>query len=918
MYCRKTLALLLSGFLCLSAFSPSIKANAYAEEELIMMDATDEEPGIQDELIEEDDPSAFPEEECEIIEDEGELAAYGTNSGNVQARMREVCGPLVGTNFTPFTYTLNGAWKAEGCQGFVMHMSDRIFGGSRFSNPSAFIMWDGQTNFNNLANFIKTNARPGDILRFYSNSNGMNAHSVILYSVDSDSITYYESQGLSESQNKVFYTTKTYSYLQNYYSSRCDGYFIYQAKDNVYNAVRPQGTGGENPPVEKPFHDYTVSNLSQTDVKLYVQCDNPNGQKFGNVGIVITGPGGPFEKTEYSGYSRTPYLEIWYEFKKEVNAGGLQPNSTYQWYIWAERGGVKYTSETKTFTTLPIDVTGVTLNKSSVTIKEKETTALTATISPSNASNKFVSWSSSNTAVATVDGNGVVTGVKAGTATITVKTVDQGKTASCTVNVLPNTIAVTGVSLNKSAITLKAGTQETLTATVAPSNATNKNVTWSSSNTSIATVSDNGVVTAKASGTATITVKTADGGKTASCTVTVPVNVTGVTLNKTELNMEVGFSYNLTATVAPSNASDKSVTWSSDKTSVATVNSNGNVTAVSEGIAYITVTTKDGNKTAKCKVTVGDVTVAVTGITLNTDIASVPVNGQVALTAKVAPSNATDKSVIWGSSNVSVAEVDKNGIVTGVKAGTATITATTVDGGFSASCTVTVRATDDPGDDPGMVQEIFISGTLKADKAVDSWKSSDKTIATVSKTGNKTCKVTAKSTGTVTITAYKSGRAFETFEVKVEMPVFENLTIGQGNKLTFNVYNHLTGTTTEVTPDRLTSSNKKVLTIDENGIATIKKNGKVTITAYYEKKKITGKFVITNPVIKQSSVKVANGKSKLLTINNSEFKGYKLEVSHPDRISVSSDGTVTRISKGTAYVYLTIDGVTYDKCKITN
>ncbi len=168
-----------------------------------------------------------------------------------------------------------------------------------------------------------------------------------------------------------------------------------------------------------------------------------------------------------------------------------------------------------------VSVTGVTLSKTAATLTDGDTLTLTATIAPSNATNKNVTWSSSNTSVATVSTNGVVTAKAAGTATITVKTSDGSKTATCTVTVKAKTVSVTGVTLSKTAATLIEGDTLTLTATIAPSNATNKNVTWTSSNTSVATVNTSGVVTAKAAGTATITVKSADGGKIATCAVTV-------------------------------------------------------------------------------------------------------------------------------------------------------------------------------------------------------------------------------------------------------------------------------------------------------------------------------------------------------------------------------------------------------------
>ncbi|MGI6726501.1 MAG: Ig-like domain-containing protein [Christensenellales bacterium] len=163
---------------------------------------------------------------------------------------------------------------------------------------------------------------------------------------------------------------------------------------------------------------------------------------------------------------------------------------------------------------------------------------------------------------------------------------------------------VTGVTLSKTYIVLAVGGAETLYATVAPPNATDPSVTWSSSNTGIAAVDQSGKVTAVAPGTAGITVKTADGEKTATCAVNVDVPVTGVELNKTATTLVVGGSETLTATIVPPDALYKAVTWSSDKPGVASVDQNGKVTAVAPGAATITVKTEDGGKTASCSVTV--------------------------------------------------------------------------------------------------------------------------------------------------------------------------------------------------------------------------------------------------------------------------------------------------------------------------
>ena len=310
-----------------------------------------------------------------------------------------------------------------------------------------------------------------------------------------------------------------------------------------------------------------------------------------------------------------------------------------------------------------------------------------------------VTWASSDEAVATVDANGKVTGVKAGEATITVTTEDGGKTATCKVTVSDKEINVTGVTLNKASVELNVGASETLTATIAPADATNQNVTWTSSDAAVATVDANGKVTGVKAGEATITVTTEDGGKTATCKVTVKANavaVTGVTLNKASVELNVGASETLTATIAPADATNKNVTWSSSDAAVATVDANGKVTGVKAGEATITVTTEDGGKTATCAVTVKANTVAVTGVTLNKSTLTLNVGASETLTATVAPADATNKNVTWASSDAAIATVDANGKVTGVKAGTATITVTTEDGGKTATCQVTVKANTVP------------------------------------------------------------------------------------------------------------------------------------------------------------------------------------------------------------------------------
>ena len=256
-----------------------------------------------------------------------------------------------------------------------------------------------------------------------------------------------------------------------------------------------------------------------------------------------------------------------------------------------------------------IPVTGVSLDKTSLTLTEGETETLKATVSPDNATDKSVTWSSADPTVATVDDAGKVTAVKAGQTTITVKTKDGGKQAACALTVNAKVIPVTGVSLDQTEVSLYPEETVTLKATVEPDNATDKQVSWSSSNSSVATVNGSGLVTAVAEGTAVITVKTQDGAKTATCQVTVKkkvIHVTGVTVDNWGLTLLINETGQIRYTVQPADATDNSVTFESSNPAVATVSSTGLVRAVSVGEARVTVTTTDGGFTAGCNVKVAE------------------------------------------------------------------------------------------------------------------------------------------------------------------------------------------------------------------------------------------------------------------------------------------------------------------------
>jgi len=410
-------------------------------------------------------------------------------------------------------------------------------------------------------------------------------------------------------------------------------------------------------------------------------------------------------------------------------------------------------------------VSSINLSSSSLILEVGGTSTLSATVLPENATDKTYTWSSSDAAVATVSSAGLVTAVSAGTAIITATANDgSGKVAICSVTVNVPIVLVSSINLSSSSLTLEVGGTSTLSATVLPSNATNKNVTWSSSNTAVATVNASGLVTAVSAGTATITATANDGsGKVAICSVIVNVPivlVSSINLSSSSLTLEVGGTSTLSATVLPENATDKTYTWSSSNTAVATVNASGLVTAVGAGTATITATANDGSgKVATCSVTVNVPIVLVSSINLSSSSLSLNVNSTSTLSATVLPSNATNNTVTWSSSNTLVATVSSSGVVTGVGAGTATITATANDGsGITKSCSVTVTKVSVTGVSLSQTSATVYTGSTLALTATVlptnatnknvTWSSNNTFVATVDSNGV----VTGNYRGTATIT----------------------------------------------------------------------------------------------------------------------------------------------------------------------
>lgn len=326
---------------------------------------------------------------------------------------------------------------------------------------------------------------------------------------------------------------------------------------------------------------------------------------------------------------------------------------------------------------------------------------LYAYVSPQDVNNDKVAWDFSNYYVVKEIGfsyfDGYVTaeGRHKGTVKITAKTCDGSNLSdTCEITVWQ---PVTSVSLDKHECSMKIGETTTLRTSILPNDADNKDLVWTSSNESVATVED-GVVTAHASGKARVRVKPADGsGHFDDCEITVFQPVIGVNVEPRTLTLKsIGATKQLTADVLPENADNRNVKWSSANTSVCFVMDNGTVVAVSEGSSVVTATTVDGGFTDFCVVIVKlpvDDKRPVTGIRLEQNSVTLSKIGEtVKLKATVLPADADNPNIQWESSDRTVCLVMNDGTVVAIGAGSSIITATTEDGGFSAQCVVVVKS----------------------------------------------------------------------------------------------------------------------------------------------------------------------------------------------------------------------------------
>jgi len=594
-------------------------------------------------------------------------------------------------------------------------------------------------------------------------------------------------------------------------------------------------------------------------------------------------------------------------------------------------------SDTAVVTVTPATVATVAVSPATASLVVGQTVQLTATpqdVDGNLLSGRVVTWASTNPGVATVNANGLVSGVAAGAATVMVACEGQSTPVAITVTVVP----VASVAVSPASANVIVGQTAQLTATPKDANGnplSGRTVTWATSNAAVASVSGNGLVTGGAAGTATITASSEGQNGTAAITVTV-VPVASVSVSPASATILLGQTAQLTATPKDANGSaltGRVVTWASSAPGVASVSASGLVTGVAAGSATLTATSEGKSGTASITVTI----VPVAAVAVTPAAPNIRVGGTVQLTATATDSAGnvlTGRVVTWASSAPGVASVNGSGLVTGVAAGTAMLTATSGGKSGTATVTVTIAPVASVTLSPGS-PSIRVGGTVQLaattkDSAgnvltgrVVTWASSVPAVATVSATGL----VTGVAAGTITITATSEGQS-GTATVTVTIPPVASVAVSpSSSSLQIGGTVQLTATTKDSAGNVLTgravtwaSSAPAVATVSASGLVTAVAAGSATLTATSEGKNGTA-TVTVNPVpvasvtVSPAANNLVIGQTAQLSASTKDSAGNVLTgrtitwaSSSTTVATVSASGLVTAKAAGSATITATSEG----------
>lgn len=505
----------------------------------------------------------------------------------------------------------------------------------------------------------------------------------------------------------------------------------------------------------------------------------------------------------------------------------------------------------------------IVLNQNEIGIKKGKGYQLVSTVLPENAENKQVVWESSDPKIVSVNSvTGYITGVKEGSATITVKTLINDISTDCIVNVSGKNILVSKIVLNEKRISLAVGYTHSLTYQITPKNATENDLIFTSSDSSVATVNQSGVIQGLKEGNAIITVSSSNGLAKDTTYVSVykkgastvvdgePIKTDNypksLTVSPQSLNLKLGGSSQLIASVLPEKSNNQ-ISWSSTNSRVATVDSNGLVSAVGMGSATIIARTIN-DITYNVNVLVGNYSKELRSILVTTNYITLAVSNSKQLAVAFTPADASNKNVFWTSSNPSVATVDKYGVVKAISPGSTIIKATSEDGGYTDTATI----------------EVINYNNIIEEKSI----------------------------------------AFDS----------SSYTVGIGS--TKSLIPIITPSNATFKSVRFESSNPNIATVDENGVVRGLKEGTVSITATTNRNRLKATTTIIVKYINATSVKVNTtnvnlGKNETFTLvatvlpSDATNKKVSYSVSNSNIATIDANGIITGKNTGTATITIT-------------
>ena len=568
-------------------------------------------------------------------------------------------------------------------------------------------------------------------------------------------------------------------------------------------------------------------------------------------------------------------------------------------------------------------VTRIALSDTNVFINiDAKSIQLRAIVYPENALNKNIVWTSSNTQIARVNENGLVSLVKPGEVSIIARSADNPAVMElCNITI---EVPVSTVALDEREVIMYVGQSQRLTYSVLPINASKTAVTWTSTKPNIATVDAAGRVTAKSVGSTVIMLKTLDGGHTAYCTVTVRQIAEGIKFDSPDLELMTGQVHEMEYTLIPTNATDAELVWEASDTRIVVVDDSGKVTAKGPGIAFIIARTQAGGM-SYIKVTVKE---PVSGLLLNFSEKTIYVRESFDLKASVSPSGASNLGVEWKSSNNDVATVTDTGEVVGISAGMAIITATTKDGGKTANCVVTVKERVTSmlvlptmfrvGINKSLTVEVYINKDELLSNQDIRWVSSNSDIASVNKNG----KVTGHKLGFATITGYAQDGSGAQASSEVEVVVsatrvtadktFINMLVGE--TVHVNVKIEPSNVTYKKPRWEFLTDGDDIVAVDEDGYITGLKEGTVTLVARAADDSGKGAtlYITVNKRVPATSVILSDKKLVMIQGEQRDIRPVLNPIGSTDGLTWSSDNNaVASVNKTSGRVKANATGTAY-------